>query len=142
MPQLYVLSKGSRFDLQAASYSSKLTYIEVPLLFTYNTPVGFFVGTGPSISFGIGGNESVTRNGQMTTSSVKFDGKEDGNDQFSHYKRADVGGQVLACFHLPQGFFVNAHYSFGLSNVSPNDDSDGKIKNRYFGIGLGKFLGK
>jgi hypothetical protein len=146
MPQLNVVSKGSKFNIDfgagEASSKSNLTYVEVPLLVTYNTPVGLFFGAGPSIAFGIGGKESVTDNNETTTATVNFDGRTDVNDGKSHYKRMDIGAEILAGYNLPKGLFVNVHYSFGLSSVAPGDASDGKVKNRYFGFGVGKFFGK
>jgi hypothetical protein len=146
MPQLNVVSKGSKFTVfdedGAITSKTNLTYIEVPLLLTYNTPVGLFLGAGPSFAFGIGGKETLSNGTESASMDVRFDGNTDPDDDFSHYKRADIGGQVLAGFHLPKGFFINAHYSFGLSNIAASESENGKIKNRYFGFGIGKFFGK
>jgi hypothetical protein len=163
MPQLNLLSKGTKIDQKESvdffgtTYSvdlkgeSKLTYLELPLYFVYNSyseTGGFFGGVGPVLSYGIGGKEEITSTvtigGDTQTESgeydVKFDGKENSdNDNVSHYKALEFGAGIIAGYRLANGLFINAHYNLGLSNISP--DKDSKVKNRYVGFGIGYTFG-
>jgi hypothetical protein len=160
MPQLNVLSKGGKIDQSSSesgvSYtlkgSEKLTYLELPINIVYNVGSaeegGFFIGAGPVLSYGIGGKfdgtSTYTVFGTTQTEpykgDVKFDGKKDASDDNQHLKAFEFGINAIAGYRLSNGFFVNAHYNLGLSNISPEDNS--KFKNSYLGIGIGMFLTK
>ncbi len=137
MPQLNLVSKGSKFNFEEVKTESQLTYLELPLNFVYNSG-GFFGGIGPVLSYGLGGNETVTQGTETEKMKVKFDGKEDGADEFSHYKAFEFGGNIIAGYKLESGLFFNAHYNFGLSNIAPT--TEGTAKNNYFGFGIGYFF--
>lgn len=167
MPQLNVLSKGYKvnqsetfgFEGQDVTVSlkadAKLTYIELPLNFVYHANTaeeGFFVGIGPSVSYGIGGKLNYDANfggfGSFSDDiKAKFDGKKnEGSTQNPddlpeeiHLKAFEFGGNILAGYRLSSGLFVQANYNHGFSNISPDEGT--KIKNRYFGLGIGYFLG-
>jgi len=155
MPQLNILSKGGKIDEKESlgedfSYEVegkvKLTYVELPFNFVYNTS-SFFVGAGPSLSFGIGGNmegKSITNiMGDVQTDShdmdVKFDGKKDAEDEKVHLKSMELGANFIAGYKLPNGLFIQANYNLGLSNIDPEEGYTSK--NKYFGIGIGYFFG-
>jgi hypothetical protein len=143
MPQLNVLTKGSKYEVSESGFTFKqtanLTYVELPLNFVYNSG-GFFAGIGPSIGFGIGGKIKVEETGEPDVEAdVKFDGKKDATDGKAHLKALDFGGQVIAGYKLPSGLFFNLHYNHGFSNISPESDSE--MKNKYFGFGVGFFFG-
>ena len=158
-PQLNLLSKGFKID-ESQSFEgmtvsvkaeTQLTYLELPLNFVYhaNTPEeGFFVGLGPSVSYGVGGKAKFDYNlagmSGSEESDIKFDGEK--NDQSSdnipetiHLKAFEFGGNVIAGYRLSSGLFIQANYNQGFSNISPDDGT--KIKNRYFGLGIGYFFG-
>lgn len=164
-PQLNLLSKGGKIDEQetmdfngvpvtaTVKGDAKLTYLELPLNVVYSTggeDGGFFIGIGPSISFGIGGqftgNATASFGGQTASepfdADVKFDGKTDdeANDDNAHFKSVDFGATALVGYQLSSGLFINAHYNYGFSNIDPNSGSESK--NRYFGIGIGYFFGR
>lgn len=142
MPQLNVLSKGGKNSETVNNVNMtstlKLTYIEVPLLVTYNTS-GFFVGAGPSVSYGIGGKGKAEGGGQSISLDVKFDGEKNSTDNNIHYKALEIGAHFIAGYKLTNGFFVNAHYNLGLNNIDPEDNFE--TKNRYFGFGVGMMFG-
>ena len=141
MPQLNLVSKGSKFAFEDTKTEIKLTYLELPLNFVFNSS-GFFGGIGPVLSFGLGGKEKATYGTEVMEQDVKFDGKDaDGTDEFSHYKGFEFGGNLIAGYKLESGLFFNAHYNFGLSNISPSPSSEGTAKNNYFGFGIGYFFG-
>lgn len=112
---------------------------------------GFFVGVGPSLSYGISDKGKYDANfdgfGSFSEDvKVKFDGKEneevDENELPTevHLKAFEFGANALAGYRFTNGLFVQASYNHGFSNISP--DAGTKIKNRYFGIGIGYFLSR
>lgn len=162
MPQLNILNKGTKIEesgsetVMGVPYTYKVdgksdfTYLEMPLYFMYSSNGelgGFFAGLGPVLSYGLSGKEKATTSitfggstqSETSDGKVKFDGKKDANDDFSHYKAFEFGGGLIAGYKTASGLFVNAHYHHGFSNISP--DTDTKIKNKYFGVGIGYFFG-
>lgn len=137
MPQLNFVNKGYKYTGNGVNVNSSLYYVEVPLNFTYNSS-GFFVGAGPSIAFGLSGTTNVTQGTDKDKVTVKFDGKESGNDNNEHYKSLDFGGNLVAGYKLTNGVFFNVNYNFGLSNIST--DKEVTSKNHYFGFGVGYFF--
>jgi len=141
MPQLNVVSKSSKFEEDEDKVTFNFTYAELPLNFVYQSK-GFFGGVGPSIGFGVGGKVKAESSGMSDEVKVKFDGKkeDDVTDDDLHLKALDFGGQIIAGYQLPSGLFFNAHYNFGFSNISP--ENEGTLKNNYFGFGIGYFFGR
>ena len=163
MPQLNVLSKGNKYDESGSenifgetfSYdikaTTKLSYLELPLNFVYNhtlTSGSLFIGAGPSISYGLGGDidlkytitiDNETDSGSESAN-VKFDGKksDEADDDNYHLKALEIGGNFIAGYRFNNGLFIQGTYNLGLNDIDPNDNS--KVKNRYFGIGIGYFL--
>jgi hypothetical protein len=159
MPQLNILSKGGK---QEESYKEdmgggmmleekeevkyKLTYVEIPLNFVYNSG-SFFIGAGPSISLGMSGKAdykyTVTFDGETESESdsydIKFDGDKDADDEAAHLKMFEFGANVFAGYKLSNGIFISAQYNHGLSNISPYEETT--WKNKYVGIGVGYFFG-
>ncbi len=163
MPQLNFLSKGGKLK-QTESFNEaglnftidirdelSLSYLELPLNLVYNHFSGFFVGGGPSISYGLGGKskfsftETATVLGETITDSesgtvnVKFDGESGAADDDRHLNRFEFGATILAGYKLSNGAFINLHYNKGFSNISPEANST--FKNQYFGIGIGYMFG-
>ncbi|HEU0111954.1 MAG TPA: porin family protein [Flavisolibacter sp.] len=142
MPQLNLLSKGGKFDIEDVKTEFKLTYLELPLNFVYNSS-GFFAGLGPVLSYGMGGKVTATDGTDTEEIDVKFDGKKEADvtDEKLHLKGFEFSGNVLAGYKLPSGLFFKATYNFGLSNISPEDEEEGTMKNSYYGFGIGYFFG-
>lgn len=158
MPQLNLLSKGGKFEESESGnemgidYSIEakdkvnLTYLELPLNVVYNYN-SFFIGAGPSISYGLSGKGDVyykfSFDGNVDENAydykVKFDGDENADDDDEHLKAFEFGANIFAGYQLPNGLFFSAQYNKGLSNISPYEDT--KIKTGYFGIGVGYFFG-
>ncbi|MDB5253601.1 MAG: hypothetical protein JWP27_2770 [Flaviaesturariibacter sp.] len=161
-PQLNVLEKGARikstgsdeFGGMPFTYNIKgyvkYTYLEIPLNFVYNEPLAkggtFFIGAGPSVSYGLGGSTSITAtttSGGVTDtesdqSNVRFDGDKNPNDDDVHFKAIELGANFLTGYRFASGLFLNAHVNVGLSNIETEEDA--KTKNTYFGIGVGYYF--
>jgi outer membrane immunogenic protein len=168
MPQLNYVSKGSRIDQSETidlfgntfTYTAKgrikMDYLELPLHFVYNHPIGnstsFFIGAGPSFSYGLSGHGklSVTENNNGTIDQyneekeIKFDGKDNAttNDNYAHYKALEIGMAVLAGYQFSQNLFVNAQFNQGLNNINPDKTDNGKTKNSYVGLGIGFYFNR
>ena len=162
LPQLNLLSKGGKFDEtttedigggQMVTFQvkgdAKLNYLELPLNFVYQSNK-FFIGAGPSVSYGLGGDfdgrVTYTFMGQTESESfsanVKFDGKksEDTDDEAVHLKALEFGANFITGYTLNNGIAINAKYNHGLSNIDPNEGSESK--NRYFGLGVIYFFSR
>jgi hypothetical protein len=160
MPQLNLLNKGGKYTFKMdermfgvvykidVNTEMKLTYLELPLNFVYNKE-NFFIGAGPSISYGLSGeyaykaeyfisDGSDTEEGsESDDEKVKFDNDDDA-DHLS-LKPLEFGANFLAGYKLANGLFIQANANIGLNNISPYDDTS--LKTRYFGIGIGYFFG-
>ncbi len=126
----------------------RLNYVEVPLNFVFNIPMGtgkVFFGLGPNFGLGLSGDAKskldVGSNTSSKTVDVKFDGDKNANDDKIHLKRFDVGGNVLAGFQSDMGITLNIGYTLGLSDIAPNDNSNSTLKNRGLTLKLGYMFG-
>ncbi|MEO7522791.1 MAG: porin family protein [Ferruginibacter sp.] len=163
-PELNFVQRGSKSGVNfyngfsTSSYSRKLTlnYIDIPLNVVYKLEIGktgkVFFGLGPAIEIGLSGKDDYAdqdNNGNpFTKHDVKFDGKKaantSSNDFDTHYKRVDIGANVLAGFQLPMGVFAKLGYNLGFANIDPNKDDPNYLstyKNRGFNICVGYMLG-
>ena len=151
-PELNFVQKGSKSGYNGlGSSADKLTlnYIEVPLNVVYNIKLSklgkVFFGLGPAIGIGLSGKDKyidVDDNGNAITvkEDIKFDGDKNSTDNKLHYKRTDIGANILAGFQLPMGVFAKLGFTYGFSNIDPYTDY--KYKNRCFNICVGYIIGK
>lgn len=139
-PSLNYTQKGGTYKQEGYSDKTTLNYLELPLNIVYNTHSAtgkFFIGAGPSLSFGLSGKDKYEGEGQSVKSDIKF-GSEDNDD----LKALDAGVNFLAGYQFAGGFFIAANYYAGLSNLAITAGSeDGKMHNRYFGARLGVMFG-
>lgn len=155
-PELNFIQKGfkntSNESVLGVDYNTEkkltLNYVELPLNFVYNLQAGtgkVFFGLGPNFGFGLSGEaKSKFTAGSTTTEEtidVKFDGEKSPTDGKRHYKRFDVGGNVLAGYQSDMGFTFNVGYTLGFSDIAPNDNSDNTLKNRGLTLKLGYMFG-
>lgn len=90
----------------------KVDYINIPILAKYYIVDGFSVEAGPQFGFLVKGE------------SKSDEGKEDIK---KNLKSFDFGIGAGLAYDLENGFFVNARYNFGLSDV--DKEKEGKSKN-------------
>jgi len=107
----------------------KLDYINVPIMAKYYIVNGFSVEAGPQVGFLVKAEEDV--NG--TINGVSIGDKTDNKDSFNS---VDFGVNFGLAYDLPQGFFVNARYNLGLSDVI-KDNADDAVKNNVIQVGVG-----
>lgn len=130
---------------QNNNYEAKtnLMYIEIPVNFLYNIPVGIgkiYLGGGPYAGFGIAGKikteGTVLGVNASTERDVKF-GNEAGDD----LKTTDFGLNFLGGLQFKGGLNVGVNYGLGLSDLAPNNNNDNvKTNNRLVGITVGYFF--
>ena len=138
-PGLNWVQKGSKDEVDMGGFTEKYqittNHIEVPVNFIYKGN-GFFIGAGPSFSFGV--------SGKVKWEAAGFNGEEKihfGNSDTSDIKPFDMGANVLTGYQFKSGFLIVANYNLGLSNLIPGSGADnGSFKSRYFGIKLGYLL--
>jgi Outer membrane protein beta-barrel domain len=155
-PGLNFIQKGGKFtETQTffgitTKYESTRTsnYLELPLNVVYKIAVGggnVFVGAGPSIGYGLSGKDKAKATTGNTTqeqsASIKFDGKDNNtvNDNKSHLKALDLGGNFMAGYQLGNNIFAKLSYTIGFSNINPDNNST--TKNKGFGFTVGYIFG-
>lgn len=139
-PGLSLQGKGGKIAENEAT-DSKYEYntmeIGIPVNLVGKVPIGptanFFLGAGPYISFGIGGEKKLTVGDSSTSEDLEY-----GNDNGSDLKRTDAGLNFLAGFELSRGFNVSAGYGLGLTDLRPSGEGgNGKLTNRVWSFSLG-----
>jgi len=135
---LHLVQKGTKEEesIGGSTASAKLTsyWMELPLNFMYNSG-GFFVGAGPSLSFGVGGKWEVEFEGEKESEKIHF-----GNTEDDDMKGFDFGANIVAGFQFSNGLLVAANFNQGFSNLMSSDTGDGSLKSHYFGLRLGYLL--
>lgn len=108
-----------------------LNYFEIPVYGIYQHYLSsgtIFGGLGPYIAYGIGGSNKDSFNGK-TTSSPAF-------NSTSGFKRFDAGLGLTAGYRLPNSFYFNLAYEWGIANIQNNAFGD-KTRNRSISLNVG-----
>ena len=139
-PALNFVQKGGKEEGEIMGISYKqtmnLNYLELPLNFVYNTSAGsgqFFIGAGPSLSFGLSGKTTAEVDGEEESEDLNFGNGDD------EVKPFEFGGNILAGYQLANGVSISVNYNMGFSNLSNVENSE--AKNKYFGVRLGYNFG-
>lgn len=135
---LNFVQKGYVIKDEIGKEDVMFNYLEIPFNFVYNAKRdgGFFIGAGPSVSFGISGKDKFTYSGNgmpPTSDKIKF-GK--GGEEV---KPLEAGVNIVAGYLFKGGFEISGNYNFGLSKINNKDESggDGSVRNKYFAIKIG-----
>ena len=120
-PEVVYSGQGFKVDDQGISGTFNANYLNVPVLFKYNNPTGFFLQTGPQIGF-------------LMSAKVKSGGQtEDEKDLFNSTDFSWAFGLGYLVKSVNVG--IDARYNLGLSNIA-KDSGDEKVKNSVFQVGL------
>jgi hypothetical protein len=137
-PAVNFLQKGYKVKDETGTETVNFYYLEVPLNFVYSTKKneGFFIGAGPSISYGISGKDKIKYSGSGMpddNQKIKFGS---GTDEV---KAFDLGANAVAGYKFKGGFMVSGNYNLGLTKINNDDGSGdaGTIKHKYFSIRIG-----
>ena len=104
--------------------TTKLDYLNIPIMAKYYIIDGLSVQAGPQIGFNVKAESKIKVNGESKTEDMKSD-----------TKKVDFGLNFGAGYELPIGVFFDARYNLGLSKISK--ESDTSAKNRVFQISVG-----
>lgn len=104
----------------------KNDYINVPIMAKYYIIDGFSVEAGPQVGF-------------LMKSEAETDlGPNKGTlDSKDLYKSVDFGVNFGLAYDLPMGFFVNARYNLGLSDIRDKAEKGDSNSNRVIQLGVG-----
>ncbi len=128
-PALNFVQKGYKDDRDGDSFKVSFNYLELPLNFVYRSKKesGFFIGGGPSIGCGLGGNTNI--NGEKEN--IDFGG-DDNPDLF------EVEANLLTGYMFPKKLQVSFNFNFGITSLM--DSKEVRAKNNYFGLRLGYYF--
>lgn len=155
-PGVFFTGKGSKIESSGTIGNFKATtrpyYIEVPVNAVIKIPIGgdanFFVGAGPYVAMGVGGQNKVEGNvagiGFSRTDNIKFSNDDPftGSEEGSGYnimRRFDYGLNGTAGFEGKHAVF-SINYGLGLAKIqsgtSSSDDELGKHRVLSFTVGV------
>jgi hypothetical protein len=123
-PEVLYSAEGAKSEDVGGDTHYNLNYINIPVLFQYNNPSGFYAELGPQIGL---------------LMSAKAKNGDDEEDIKEFLKGSNFSLAVGAGFKTKSGFGFGVRYSLGLSSIS--DDSDGDIKQSNLGFGIFYLLG-
>ena len=131
----------------SVTVDNKLYYAELPVNLVYNVNLSsgkLYFGAGPSLGMGLFGKTKVSSTNPFDPSEKEteeldaFKKEEDGGAAF---KRLDFSANALAGFQSKSGFYVNAGYLMGFSNLADSEDGE-SVKNRGLQLTIGYFFTK
>lgn len=119
-PELLYSGQGAKHDdILNIHSTTKLGYINIPVMVQYRLVPEFYLEAGPQLGFLAG---AKVKSGKVTV-----DVKDD-------YKSVDVGLGFGLGYQFPIGVGIGARYMFGLSNVSDVDNIDHKNSVAQIGV--------
>ncbi|HWK59293.1 MAG TPA: porin family protein [Parapedobacter sp.] len=139
-PGLTLSGKGYKMsdEFEGASFetTNNVMYLEIPVNAVARFAAGsgnVFVGAGPYYGFALSGK---------TKWEASFDGETESDEEDVEFgngdgetKRGDFGVNLLAGYELSNGFNIHLGYGLGLGNLS--NETDVKVNNRVFSVGVG-----
>lgn len=125
-PSLEYSQKGAEFTTALnTEVKSKITYLDLPIMFKYNLTPNFGILAGPQVSFFLD-QETKLVNGNSTTT---FEGNNDS------YRKSLAGGKVGLSYNFGS-VMLNASYATDLQNLYSDDSGNSDLKNQVINVGL------
>jgi hypothetical protein len=125
-PSLEYSQKGAEFTTALNSeVKSKITYLDIPIVFKYNVTPNFGLVAGPQVSFFLD-QETKLVNGNSTTT---FEGNNDS------YRKSLAGGKVGLSYNFGS-VMLNASYATDLQNLYTDASGNSDLKNQVINVGL------
>jgi len=108
-PELLYSGQGSKYKGDKYASEWAMSFVSIPVMVQYNTPVGFYVETGPSLNVLAKGKETTTNNGVTSELDLKKKVKKSGISWMGGigYKMKNYG--------------INARYDYGITSLTKND---------------------
>ena len=126
-PSLEYSQKGAEFTSRIGSvdteYKTKITYLDLPIMFKYNLTPAFGILAGPQVSFFLDQESKVVTGSSSST----FEGNND------NYRKSLAGGKVGLSYNFG-AVMMNASYATDFQNLYSSDNSD--LKNQVINVGL------
>lgn len=120
---------GTSYDYEV---TSKLDYIQVPVMAKVYVVDGLALEAGPQIAFLV--NDEVDYKGNLGP----YEASGEGDINSDELSTVDFSLGAGASYRLPMGLFFGARYNFGLSNVNDSDTADDyKIHNNVLQVSVG-----
>ena len=123
VPELLYSMEGNLQKEDDAKMSFNLSYLNIPVMFRYNNPSGFYAETGPQVGFLM-----------SAKTKTEFGGVEDEQDIKDELKSIGFSWALGLSYQLKNGFGFGARYNLGLSSIVDEDDVD--IKSSGFHVGV------
>jgi Outer membrane protein beta-barrel domain len=117
-PEIMYSAQGREQSINNIDYTTRLSYINVPVLAQYMAGSGFRLQTGPQVGFLVDA-ESATGNVEIDVS--------------DNYEKVDVSWAFGASYLTTSRIGFDARYNLGLTNIN---DGNQEIKNRVWQLGL------
>ncbi|AZA98836.1 PorT family protein [Chryseobacterium joostei] len=113
--------------------------IVIPISARYYATPELAVYGGPYVSFKASNTVKIDVSGAMVTNQAALDEGERRIENFldDSLKSTDFGLFFGADYKVYKGLFVDARYSFGLTNMIKNPVNDEKLKMNFFQLGVG-----
>lgn len=125
-PSLEYSQKGAEFTTSVNSEAkSKITYLDLPIMFKYNLTPTFGIVAGPQVSFFLD-QETKLVSGNSTTT---FEGNNDS------YRKSLAGGKVGLSYDFGS-VMLNASYATDLQNLYTDESGNRDLKNQVINVGL------
>lgn len=122
-PEVMFSGQGAKFSGSGLTATWSANYINVPVLFKYNNPTGFFAETGPQLGF-------------LMSAKGKVSGQSDVDlkDQLNStdFSWAIGVGYLIKTANIG----IDARYNIGLSNIAKDNGGGGSTKNSVFQVGV------
>lgn len=121
-PELQFCGQGAKLKESGSTAKYLINYINIPVMFQYRNPSGFFAETGPQIGF-------------RASAKGKYDGEEiDLKDQI---KSTAFSWNFGAGYRSSVGVGVAARYCLNLNSIAEDDDGESvDVKNSGFQVAL------
>jgi hypothetical protein len=120
-PEVMYSGQGAKASASGTDVKLNLGYINVPVLFKYKDPSGFFAEIGPQIG--------ILVSAKSKSGSVSVDSKDS-------FKSTDISGALGIGYLSALNIGVDARYCLGFTNIA-KDASDGTtVKNNNIQIGV------
>lgn len=125
-PSLEYSQKGAEFTTALNSeMKTKITYLDLPIMFKYNVTPAFGLLAGPQVSFFLD-QESKFVNGNSSTT---FEGNNDS------YRKSLAGGKVGLSYNFGAAM-LNASYATDFQNLYTDESGNRDLKNQVINVGL------
>ncbi len=121
-PEVLYSEQGSAVDELGVKAKTKVDYLLVPVLARYKVSRSVFVVGGPSMGFKL-----------RAKASAEFGDSSNQIDISEFVEDFDLGIGVGGGMEFGR-YQVEGRYTFGLSNISADDDDEEKIRNRVISI--------